>query len=82
VDFKDARDRLLTQELNSANSALSDAIATFAFSHLPKQNRIALILAGIFGGEAEQYLAQAAEIEFYASKNFAVPYAPKTEAVL
>ena len=57
---------------------LIDAVETFAFSQLPKRNRIALVLAGIFGGEAETYLDKADEIEFYASANFAIPYrAPK-----
>lgn len=53
---------------------LQDAVATFAFSRLEKRNRIALILAGIFGGEAEQYLDKADEIAYYGDHDFAVPY--------
>jgi hypothetical protein len=53
---------------------LVDAIGTFAFSRMPKAQRIAMILAGIFGGEAEQYAAQVPLIDYYASKDFAVPY--------
>lgn len=56
---------------------LNEAVETFAFSQLQKRNRIALILANVFGGDAESYLAQAEEIEFYADKNFAVPYKAK-----
>jgi len=46
----------------------------FALSQMPKRNRVAMVLAGIFGGEVEQYLEQADEILFYASTDFTAPY--------
>ena len=85
VDFEEAKAKLVnrqnTTELGSTNSQLTTAIETFAFSRLEKRNRVALVLAGIFGGEAEQYLLRADEIIRYANVDFAVPYMPRKLAI-
>ena len=85
VDFEEAKARLVNKQnipaLNSTDSQLTTAIETFAFSRLEKRNRVALVLAGIFGGEAEQYLLRADEIIWYANVDFAVPYTPRKLAI-
>ena len=60
---------------------METALETFAFSRLEKRNRVALVLSGIFGGEAEQYLSRADEIIYYADADFAIPYLPRKLAV-
>lgn len=72
VDFQEAKNRL-TAPVQS-NAALEDALEAFTFSQVPRQQRIALVLAGIFGGEAEDHLAHAVELDVYASGNFMKPY--------
>ena len=86
VDFEEAKAKLVnrqntTAELRSTDSQLTTAIETFAFSRIEKRNRVALVLAGIFGGEAEQYLLRADEIIWYANVDFAVPYTPRKLAI-
>ena len=85
VDFEEAKARLVNKQnipaLNSTDSQLTTAIETFAFSRLEKRNRVALVLAGIFGGDAEQYLLRADEIIWYANVDFAVPYTPRKLAI-
>ena len=85
VDFEEAKARLVNKQnipaLNSTDSQLTTAIETFAFSRLEKRNRVALVLASIFGGEAEQYLLRADEIIWYANVDFAVPYTPRKLAI-
>jgi hypothetical protein len=85
VDFEEAKAKLVnrqnTTEPLSTDSQLTTAIETFAFSRLEKRNRVALVLAGIFGGEAEQYLLRADEIIWYANVDFAIPYTPRKLAI-
>ena len=94
VDFQEAKAALVAGKQNAntssqlenstdsiTNTPLTKALETFAFSRLEKRNRVALILAGIFGGEAEQYLLRADEIIWYANVDFAVPYTPRKLAI-
>ena len=78
IDFEEAKARLIAPTARSADAgtttSLTDAVASFALSQMPKRNRVALVLAGIFGGEAEQHLEQADEVLFYAATDFTVPY--------
>jgi hypothetical protein len=83
IDFEAAKNKLMNPVSSVPKESavqLSDAVATFAFSRLSEPERIMLILAGIFGGDAEQYASQAGELSYYASKGFKVPYAKRGEA--
>jgi hypothetical protein len=84
IDFKEAR-AALSVGPQTVTEDLNDAVEAFAFAQLPKRNRIALVLAGVYGGEAEAQLAQADEISYYMQADFTIPYkAPKpmTEATI
>jgi hypothetical protein len=82
IDYQEAKAKLGTRTVDgSVDTQLGDALEQFAFSRLPKRNRIALVLVGIYGGEAEQHLQAADEIAFYATVDFAVPYAPPKKAL-
>ena len=84
VDFQEAKAALTAKRnapLEATDSNLTTALETFAFSRLEKRNRVALVLAGIFGGDAEQYLLRADEIIWYANVDFAVPYTPRKLAI-
>lgn len=87
LDFQEAKESLLTKRTAgpdpAANESLNDAIEAFAFSKLSKRNRIALVLAGIFGGEAENQLDNADQISYYMQADFTIPYkVPKIGADL
>ena len=56
---------------------LTNAVENFTFAQLPARNRIALILAGVYGGEAEAYLEKIDEFAFYAQSDFKIPYRAK-----
>jgi hypothetical protein len=71
VEYQDAKRGLITQKMPDD---LEDAVEQFAFNQLSFVDRIALVLAGVFGGEAEQYSEQAAELSFYAKSGFVIPY--------
>ena len=75
IDFQEAKERLNSPK--SATEDLTAAVETFAFSRLPDQHRVALILAGMFGGDAETYLERAGELMIYAASNFSIPYKAK-----
>lgn len=81
IDFQEAKNKLTavdsTKLGSSVNEDLNNAVAMFAFSRLEKRNRVSMILAGVFGGEPEQYLDKADEVAQYAASDFAVPYKAK-----
>jgi hypothetical protein len=60
---------------------LNDAVEDFAFNRLPRYKKIALVLAGIFGGPVEQYYKAAKELGFYVDLDFAIPYKPPVTAI-
>jgi hypothetical protein len=85
VDYQEAKAALIASKSvivsSDTDSILSAALENFAFSRLEKRNRVALILAGMFGGEAEIYLSKADELIPYADKNFENPYMAPTTAI-
>jgi len=85
VDFQEAKAALTASKnaipSETTDSILTAALETFAFSRLEKRNRVALILAGMFGGEAEIYLSKADELIPYSDKNFEIPYVAPTTAI-
>jgi hypothetical protein len=82
IDFQEAKDALFTARPNPVEeSSLTDAVEAFAFAQLPKRNRIALVLAGIYGGDAESQLDSADQIGYYMQNDFTVPYKEPVAAV-
>ena len=85
VDFQEAKAKLTEPATIPPSDDLSAAVEQFAFAQLPKRNRIALVLAGIYGGDAESQLENADQISYYMDGDFTIPYkAPKplTEATI
>jgi hypothetical protein len=85
VDFQEAKAKLTEPATIAPSDDLSDAVEAFAFAQLPKRNRIALVLAGIYGVDAESQLENADQISYYMDGDFTIPYkAPKplTEATI
>jgi len=75
IDFKEAKAKLTdSQTPISISDELDDAVEAFAFAQLPKRHRIALVLAGIYGGDAESQLENADQIGHYMEGDFTVPY--------
>jgi len=86
VDFQEAKEKLLHQTKSADTIAtpqlLQEAVETFAFSQLPKRERLAIILAGIFneGNEPvftdvpEHYLDIADKLALYIASDFMLPY--------
>lgn len=86
IDFQKAKEALissnnLSASENSEKTAISDAVAAFALSQMPKRNRVAIILAEIFGGDPESRLDAADEIIFYADTGFTAPYKVPIKAI-
>lgn len=85
VDFKEAKAKLMEPGPTGFSEDLNDAVEAFAFAQLPKRNRIALVLAGIYGGDAETQLDNADHIAYYMEGDFTIPYKaskPLTEATI
>lgn len=80
IDFQKAKEALNKTTLCPSND-LSDAVASFALSQMPKRNRVAIILAEIFGGNPESRLDAADEIIFYADTGFTAPYKVPIKAI-
>jgi len=83
IDFQEAKARLTASPIQTND--LEDAVEQFAFAQLAKRDRIALVLAGIYGGDAESQLENADQIEYYMQGDFTVPYkapVPVAEATM
>lgn len=77
VEFQDAKQKLLGETNSADTTELTNAVENFTFAQLPSRNRIALILAGVYGGEAEAYLEKIDEFAEYAQSDFKIPYRAK-----
>jgi hypothetical protein len=78
VEFQEEKAKLLDSSAATTNTTeLTNAVENFTFAQLPPRNRIALILAGVYGGEAEAYLEKIDEFAEYAQSDFKIPYRAK-----
>ena len=85
IDFQEAKAKLTEPATIAPSEDLNDAVEAFACAQLAKRNRIALVLAGIYGGDAETQLDNADQVSYYMQNDFTIPYkAPKplTEATI
>ena len=78
LDFQEAKEKLTAVRSVSTDSQMSDALETFAFSQMPKRERVAIILSNLLGGDAEEFLHCADELIPYADKDFAIPFKQET----
>ena len=83
IDFKEAKAKLTdSQTSTSINPDLDAALESFAFAQQSKRHRIALVLAGIYGGEAEDHLLNADQIDYYMQGDFSIPYKAPEEPTM
>jgi hypothetical protein len=83
IDFQKAKEALVNPivQVTPTSNDLIDAISAFTLSQMPKRNRVAIILAEIFGGDPESRLDAADEIIFYADTDFTTPYKIPIKAI-
>ena len=78
IDFQEAKEKMLNSksvDTTTTPQDLKEAVEKFAYSQIPKWDRIAMTLAGLFNdGTAEEYLDVANELALYIASDFMIPY--------